>query len=71
MRADFKAGRLRKKDAKELTVESETPQLSLDFRRLSLENALQVWELADDAERKELRSLLAKERKDDRDPGNG
>jgi hypothetical protein len=58
VRADFKGGKLRERDARTLIEESKSPQLLRDFRRLSLKRALEVWELANDAERKQLRPIL-------------
>lgn len=62
VRADYKAGKLRERDARRLLSESKTPQLERDFRRLSLERALDVWELANDQERKQLRPILLKKK---------
>jgi len=58
VRDDFKAGKLTEKDARALISESKTPQLGRDFKRLSLEKALEVWKVADDEERKQLRPIL-------------
>jgi hypothetical protein len=62
VRADYKAGKLRERDAKTLIEESKSPQLLRDFRRLSLERALEVWDLANDEERKQLRPILLKKK---------
>jgi hypothetical protein len=60
VRTDLKAGRLTERDAKLLLSESQSPQLVRDFKRLSLEKALEVWEVANDDERKQLRPSLQK-----------
>jgi hypothetical protein len=60
VRTDLKAGRLTERDAKLLLSESQSPQLVRDFKRLPLEKALQVWEVANDDERKQLRPALQK-----------
>ncbi len=57
VRTDLKAGRLTERDAKLLISESQSPQLR-DFKRLPLEKALEVWEVANDDERKQLRPAL-------------
>lgn len=63
VRADYKAGKLTERDAKALMNENQSPQLVRDFRRLSLEKALEVWDVANDDERKQLRPILQKKAK--------
>jgi hypothetical protein len=63
VRSDFKAGKLRERDARTLIEEAKTPQLLRDFRRLSLERAMEVWELTNDDERKQLRPILLNKKK--------
>ena len=53
---------IRERDARTLIEEAKTPQFERDFRRLSLERALEVWELANDEERKKLRPILLKKK---------
>jgi hypothetical protein len=48
VRADYKAGKLTECDAKTLMSDNQSLQLVRDFRRLSLEKALIVWDLAHD-----------------------
>jgi hypothetical protein len=45
VRADYKAGKLTECDAKTLMSDNQRLQLVRDFRRLSLEKALTVWDL--------------------------
>jgi hypothetical protein len=49
-------------DAGSTKADVEVPQLLRDFRRLSLERALGVWELANDEERTLLRPILQKKK---------
>lgn len=56
----MKAGKLTERDAAQLVMESKTPRLVRDFRRLSLEKALEVWAVAKDNERQILRPMLEK-----------
>jgi hypothetical protein len=58
VRQDVQAGKLTDNDAKALVTESQTPPLVRDFKRLSIEKALDVWNVANDEERKALRPLL-------------
>lgn len=58
VRDDFKAGRLTERDAKTLVSDFKSPQLVRNFPRLSPEQALDVWAVANDKERKWLRPIL-------------
>jgi hypothetical protein len=58
VRRDVQAGKLTERDAKTLTTEAKTPRLVRNFSRLPLEKALEVWNAANDEERKALRPLL-------------
>jgi uncharacterized protein YPO0396 len=60
VRSDYKAGKLTERDARTLLSDNQSPQLVRDFRRLPLEKALEVWDVADDQERKQLRPILKK-----------
>jgi hypothetical protein len=60
VRTDLKAGRLMERDTKLLLSEYQTPQLVRVSKRRSLEKALEVWEVANDDERKQLRPILQK-----------
>jgi hypothetical protein len=55
---DVRAGKLTKKDAEALVKESKSSRLVRDAGRLSLEQTLQVWDAANDAERQTLRPVL-------------
>jgi hypothetical protein len=52
--------RLMERDTKLLLSEYQTPQLVRVSKRRSLEKALEVWEVANDDERKQLRPILQK-----------
>jgi hypothetical protein len=58
VRNDYSSGKLTEHDARELLSDSKTPQLVRDFKRLSIEKALEVWSVADDQERSQLRPIL-------------
>jgi hypothetical protein len=58
VRSDYKAGKLTEHDARELLSENTTPQFVRDFKRLSLEKSLEVYKVANDEERRQLRPIL-------------
>lgn len=62
VRGDYKAGKLRERDASTLIEEAKTTQLLRDFRPLSVERALEVWDLAGDEERVQLLPILQKKK---------
>lgn len=56
--ADLAAGKITVQDRGKLLTEAETPQLQRDFKRLSLPQALEVWEKMSAAERNQNRDAL-------------
>jgi hypothetical protein len=59
LRNDYRAGKITESDARQLLSESKTPQFVRDFKRLPIEKALSVWDVANDDERRQLRPILA------------